>query len=87
MVKKYECKLCNKRFRSLSGAEWHMNRFHQGDTSRLAKGEGKLSLSEYILIELATELGILERHPDLQYLVRQRARGSIEQLNKNMTKQ
>lgn len=73
MAKRYECRLCRKDFRTLSGAEWHMNRSHQGDTSRLAKGDGPLSLSELILIDLAANMGTFERQPDLRALVKIRA--------------
>ena len=83
MVKRYECRLCRKDFRTLSGAEWHMNRFHQGDTSRLAKGDGPLSLSESILIDIAVNMGTFQRHPGLQYLAKKRAQDSLDRAIKD----
>ena len=79
MVRRYECEVCDKDFRTLSGAEWHMDRFHEGDTSRLAKGKGPISLSEYILIDLATHSGTFQRYPGLKARAEARMRESIEQ--------
>lgn len=87
MVKRYECELCDKDFRSLSGSEWHMNRFHQGDTSRLAKGEGPISVSELILMDLAAHFGTFQRNPNLRVLVEIRKQGAKIRMLRDMTEQ
>jgi len=84
MAKRFQCEECGKEFRSQSGGEWHISRFHSGDTSGLKKGSGPLSLSELLLIDIAKNEGVLERNPGLKAMVQMRARVSSELSKKKM---
>ena len=80
MVKRYTCERCGKGFRTVSGANWHVDRAHGKDGASVAKGPGRLSLQEQLVIQIATELHVFDKVPELRKMAQNRLRESLHEV-------